>query len=320
MPRPDVSVVICAYSDERRQTLLAGVESLRRQTRPPLEVIVVVDHNRELLEWVARCLQDVTAVANRDRPGLAAARNAGVDSAAGGVVAFLDDDAYAAPDWLERLSRAYRDPRVLGAGGAVVPQFEAGRPRWLPEEFDWAVGCSYRGLPSAPAPVRNLIGCNMSFRRDALKRAGGFAPGMGRIEADGTGCEETELCIRLGQLHPEGRFFYDPEARVGHHVPRARASLAYFLSRCHAEGVSKAAVAQRCGLSDALQSERAYTRRTLPAGIHAGIVASVRGDPGGLARAGAIVLGLLFTAAGFATSSRAPTGQVMSTRVPLGAR
>jgi hypothetical protein len=197
---------------------------------------------------------------------------------------------------------------VVGAGGAVLPEFEAQRPRWMPEEFDWVVGCSYRGLPSERSSVRNLIGCNMSFRRDALDRVGGFSSGLGRVASDGVGCEETELCIRLMRQVPDAVLLYDPAARVRHRVPRARSSLGYFVTRCRAEGLSKAEVVRRCGVSRGLQSERTYTRRTLPAGVRDGLVASLRGDLSGLARAAAIVLGLSATASGFAAASRVRRG------------
>lgn len=304
-PLISVSVVVCAYADERRRALLDALHSLRIQKPGPCEVIVVVDHNPTLLDWVHRHAPDVTVVENEQERGLAGARNSGVRTAVGDVVAFLDDDARATPGWIECLSRAYRDPRVIGAGGAVLPVFETGRPRWLPREFEWVVGCSYRGLPQSRSPVRNLIGCNMSFRRDALDRAGGFSCGLGRVGADRVGCEETELCIRLRRQDPDGVLLYDPAARVRHRVPHARARLGYFVSRCHAEGFSKAEVARRCGLSRALETERAYTRRTLPAGVRDGLVAFLRGDPAGLARAGVIVLGLSATASGFVTASRA---------------
>ena len=305
---PTVSVVVCAYTQARSSYLLDALRSLRSQSLRPREVIVVIDHNRALLEFVRRHAPDVVTVENQAMRGLAGARNAGVRAADTEVVAFLDDDAMAAPDWVARLVTAYRDPRVLGAGGTVVPVFEGGRPRWLPEEFDWVVGCSYRGQPAELSPVRNLIGCNMSFRREAIERAGGFASGLGRVGADRFGCEETELCIRLVDQSAQGVILYDPSARVGHRVPPERATLGYFLTRCHAEGLSKAEVARRCGAASGLESERTYTRRTLPAGVRTGLAAFLRGEAAGLARSGAIMLGLAATTAGFASGSRAGVG------------
>src|SRR5581483_12443163 len=100
------------------------------------------------------------------------ARNTGVSVATGSVCAFLDDDAEAAPDWLAWLVKAYADKDVLGVGGAIEPAWQDRRPEWFPEEFDWVVGCSYRGMPVISADTRNLIGANMSFRRDVLVNVG----------------------------------------------------------------------------------------------------------------------------------------------------
>jgi len=301
---PTISVVVCTYTRARASELLDALRSLREQSVCPREVIVVVDHNRALLEFVRAEAPDAIAIENDAAPGLAGARNTGVRAAHGEVVAFLDDDALAASDWIERLAAAYRDPRVFGAGGAVLPVFDGRRPGWMPAEFDWVVGCSYRGQPVKRSPVRNLIGANMSFRREAIERVGGFADGLGRVGADRLGCEETDLCIRLGQQFPEGIVVYDPATRVGHRVGQERTRLGYFVTRCHAEGLSKAEVARRCGRRRALESERSYARRALPAGVRDGFAAFLRGEPAGLARAGAIVLGLGATVAGYAAGAR----------------
>ena len=133
---------------------------------------------------MGRQLPDVIVTDNQQQQGLSGARNAGVAVAGGEVVAFLDDDATAAPDWLERLAAGYADPDVLGVGGAIEPVWSTSRPRCFPEEFDWVVGCTYRGLPQTPAPVRNLIGANMSFRRTVLNTIGGFRCDIGRIGSD----------------------------------------------------------------------------------------------------------------------------------------
>jgi len=164
---------------------------------------------------------------------------------------------------------------VLAVGGAVLPRWETARPRWLAEELDWVVGCTYRGLPEVRSTVRNLIGANMSFRRDVLVELGGFDAGLGRQGDDGAGCEETELCIRALQARTDGRIVFEPAARVWHRVPADRASWSYFVRRCRAEGRSKAGVAERTGADDATSAERTYVARTLPAAIGRNVARSV---------------------------------------------
>jgi glucosyl-dolichyl phosphate glucuronosyltransferase len=297
---PTISVVICAYTDRRWGDLAEAVASVRAQTVPAFEVVVSVDHNPALRERVRHHLPDVVVVDNRQRQGLSGARNAGVAAASGDVVAFLDDDATAAPDWLERLAAGYAAPDVLGVGGAIEPIWSTNRPRCFPEEFDWVVGCTYRGMPEMPASVRNLIGANMSFRRLILNSVGGFRCDIGRIGTRPLGCEETELCIRSHRHWPNGRFLYDPSARVRHRVPADRTSWRYFHARCYAEGLSKALVARASDVRSGLASERTYTMRVLPRGMARGVVEAVaHGDLAGLGRSVMIATGLAVTTAGY---------------------
>lgn len=294
-----ISVVLCAYTEARWPDLLLAVDSLRSQYVLPDEIIIAVDHNPTLAARLRAALPDVLVVENAGARGLSGARNAGIAAARGSLIAFLDDDAIAAPDWLARLTVAYNDPQVLGAGGAIEPHWLGGRPAWFPAEFDWVVGCTYRGMPQAPAPVRNLIGCNMSFRREVFAAIGGFR--IGRVGALSIGQEndETELCIRLAAARPGAILRYLPDAVVQHSVPMQRATLRYFVRRCFSEGMSKAALARQAGAGPSLSTERAYVRKTLPAGVGRGLRDAARGDLSGLLRAGTIVAGLAVTGAGY---------------------
>lgn len=296
----DVSVVVCAYTEARWDDLVAAVRSVQGQAAPPREIVVVTDHNRGLLERVREHVQGVVVVENVESRGLSGARNSGVQAAQGAVVAFLDEDAVAAPDWLVQLKAGYDDVHVLGVGGKIEPMWSSSRPRWFPEEFDWVVGCTYRGMPKSAAPVRNLIGCNMSFRKEAFAATGGFQTGIGRVGTDPVGCEETEFCIRARKHWPDRVLLYEPRARVYHRVTSSRASWEYYRARCYAEGLSKALVSRLVGAQDGLAAEWPYTFRTLPQGIMRGLTDLVlRGDPTGLARAGAIAAGLSITTAGY---------------------
>lgn len=296
----DISVIICAYTEARWDELVAAVESIQQQTLKAREIIVVIDHNSRLLARVKAHTSGITVIENHEAQGLSGARNSGINLAQGAILAFLDEDAVAAPDWLAHLSAAYQDANVIGVGGIIEPLWLGGRPNWFPEEFNWVVGCTYRGMPQTTTPIRNLIGCNMSLRREVFEAIGGFRNGVGRIGIRPVGCEETELCIRARQLYSQSELLYKPEARVQHRVPPNRANLTYFLSRCYAEGLSKAIVARFVGAKDGLASERAHAFRVLPQGIMRGLAEFfTRFDLSGLARAAAIVIGLLFTTAGY---------------------
>ena len=310
------SVVICAYTEKRWDDLEAAVESLRVQTHSPDEVILVIDHNPGLAERVWREIPDITCVENHGRQGLSDARNSGLAAARGDVVAFLDDDAEAEPQWLSLLAESYADPAVVAVGGFAEPDWAEGRPSWFPREFDWVVGCTYRGMPETASPVRNLIGCNMSFRREIFDDLGGFTAGIGRLGTRPVGCEETELCIRIAQRRPGSVILFDPRAVVHHHVPGVRGTWAYFRSRCYAEGLSKAAVAALVGASQGLASERTYTTRTLPRGVVTGIAAGVKGEAGGFGRAAAIVAGVGLATVGYGLGRLSPRRFVQAGMVP----
>jgi GT2 family glycosyltransferase len=302
------SVVICAYTQDRWEDILAAVDSVRRQSLPALETLLVVDHNAELLaglraEYGKQAARgEVRVLANAGPRGLSAGRNTGIAAARGEIVAFLDDDAVAEPEWLRFFDEAYDEPLVLAVGGRTVPIWASGRrPAWFPAEFDWVVGATYLGQEEGKVRVRNVLGGNASFRRTAFDAAGGFATGIGR---DGDkrplGCEETELCIRLAGAVPEAVLLIDDRAVIHHKVPAVRERFGYFRTRTYAEGLSKALVARSVGAAKGLESERRYATRVLPAGVARGLRDAVLGRPGGAGRAGAIVTGVLTAAGGYA--------------------
>ncbi|MEW2574496.1 glycosyltransferase family 2 protein [Streptomyces sp. NPDC047070] len=329
MNAPDISVVICVYTEDRWEDILAAVTSVRTQSRPARETLLVVDHNQALLDRLSREYKEheehrgtgkVRVLANAGPRGLSAGRNTGIAASRGDVIAFLDDDAVAERDWLRRFAEGYADPRVMAVGGRTMPIWASGRrPVWFPAEFDWVVGCTYKGLPPGRVRVRNVLGGNASFRRTAFDAAGGFATGIGR---DGDrrplGCEETELCIRLTRARPDAVLLIDDRAVIHHRVPEAREHFAYFRTRTYAEGLSKALVARSVGAGKGLESERRYTTRVLPAGVARGLRDALLARPGGAGRAAAIVAGVVTAAGGYALGSvRARRGGTTFAALPI---
>lgn len=300
----DISVIICAYTEDRWNDLTEAIESVKQQTLAPREIIIVIDHNPALLKRVREQVSGVVVVENTEARGLSGARNSGIAVAQGQIIAFLDDDAIAMPDWLIQLSTFFTDPNMLGAGGSIHPLWIDKKPFWLPEEFYWVIGCTFRGMPQTVAAVRNLIGANMSLRRVVFDTVGGFCNEVGRVGTWPISAEENELCIRAHQLLPQSVFIYQPQAMVFHRVPNQRTRWHYFCVRCYAEGLSKAIVARYVGVKSGLTTELVYTLFVLPKGIVRGLADTLfHHDLTGLARAGAIMVGLAVTTAGYIMGS-----------------
>ena len=293
------SVVICAYTLDRWNTLARAVASCAEQTRPPDEVILVIDYNDDLFQRALVEFPHVEVIANSMSKGLSGARNTGVRAARGEIIVFLDDDAWGEERWLEELLEPFNDPTVAGCGGWIVPEWQGGRPPWFPETFLWIMGCSYDGLPRSGATIRNPIGANMALRRRVFDLVGGFSAGLGRIGAVPLGCEETELCIRYGINHSRERFVMVREAVVFHSVPPSRTSWDYFFRRCWSEGLSKAAVASLVGGGAGLSAERSHLAKALPRELLSSVV-ELRRQPSQVARRLlGIVGGSVVTVAGF---------------------
>lgn len=300
---PTVGVVVCTHRADRLPSLLDAVVSLEEQTRRADRVIVVVDGDRAL-ERIVRTALGKSAAASVEvlglgsNQGVSVARTHGATALDTDLVGFLDDDAVAHSDWLEVLVAALDDDALLGVGGRSEAIFTGPRPRWLPEEFLWTVGASYRGQPQTRARVRNVFGGCAVLRRDVFVELGGYDPAIGHRAGFSGGGEEADYCLRASAA-TGGTFAYEPATGIDHLVPPGRLTWRYFLSRCLAEGRMKAYLA---GARDtgALSPERSFAVR-LPLAAVRYLVrppeeTGRRAALGVVAGAGAVVLGLLLGA------------------------
>ncbi|MGE5379410.1 MAG: glycosyltransferase family 2 protein [Candidatus Saccharibacteria bacterium] len=203
-----MTVVVCTYN--RVQWLPKCLRSLEEQDPHPDEIIVVDgpsnDGTRAMLELLEQ-QGHLTLVRQERLDGISSARNLGLSRAKGEIVCFIDDDAIAEPGWLAAILTSYTDQTVGGVGGPVLDmngQLTMGRNavssvgKW----FDESRNESTTGL----YPV--MVGCNMSFRRDALNEIGGFDPYF-KFHQD-----ETDAC--LGVLFAGSKILYSEGASVRH--------------------------------------------------------------------------------------------------------
>ncbi len=277
-----VAVVICAYTEERFPQLVEAIESAKNQTQPPETVVVVVDDNALLARDIAARFTDITVVPLERRTGLAGARNAGVAACDSEIILFLDDDAVAERTWVERLAQAISLPNVLGASGSSMPIWPEVAPDWIPEEFYWTLGASYRGQPTIRSEVRNVYGGCCGLRRKLFTELSGYDYRLGRGPATQGGGEEAELCLRARKYWPDASFMYEPSARIHHHVTPDRVRMRYLLRRSRDEGRMKATVAHM--QPGGLTPERDFAMN-IPAAFGRYLVQGVTNDRSSLLKA-----------------------------------
>jgi GT2 family glycosyltransferase len=214
MTTPTTTVAIVTY--ERPTFVARCIDHLLVQTCPPTEIIVVDSSTSGDTAAVVRdCYPMVTyAVCAAGRGATAVARGISHRMASGEVLAFIDDDAFAEPEWLERLLPHFADATVGGVGGRQIRrqpgELEEGVDAIGRLQPDGTITGNFAADPGHTVSVDHLLGANMAFRRSVLDEIGGIRDGYG-----GT-CirEETDLCFRV--THAGYRLVFTPDAVVEH--------------------------------------------------------------------------------------------------------
>ena len=236
-----VSVVVCTYSLDRYDSFSETVESALAQTHDPIEVVVVVDGNDEVCDRVRADFGDEDAVVIHcldENVGISRARTIGAERATGDVVAMIDDDAVAEPDWVENLVEVYEGTDAVAVGGEVIPDWMSEKPDFFPSEFYWLVGCTERGFATHMEEVRNTYGSNISFRRDVFLDVGGYDPHTGRKGDKHIQAHEAPVGIRIREKYGQG-VVYTTQAVVRHKLFDYRGDFRWLVFRSFWQGYSK---------------------------------------------------------------------------------
>jgi GT2 family glycosyltransferase len=305
-PPLTASVVIPAFTFDRWKQIVKAVDAVQAQTRRPMELILSIDRNPELLQvcqdrWGAADLPvPVRVMANRNEwaprvateansDGVArgygggSARNSGAESARGDIIVTFDDDAWPEPDCLEHLLAPYDDRSVVAVGGKTVPDFETRRPVWFPRSMDWIFGCAYEGLPTDLAPTPRLIGANMSVRASAFRALGGFKA----VEFD-----DLDLCSRLAYEYSPSGLLYEPRAVAHHYVPARRVTWRYFWTRSFLVNRDKVPAFATMGEAASLAAEFSFVFRAIRRQTEMAIRGVFTGNPEELLQWGAMLVGI----------------------------
>ncbi|HWQ57282.1 MAG TPA: glycosyltransferase [Bryobacteraceae bacterium] len=221
-----VSLIICTYN--RADILSRCLVAAREQTLSgsDYEIIVVdnasTDHTRAVVERFVSTAGKGAEVRYlfESAKGLSHARNAGAEAARSPTVTYIDDDAIAAPDLLERIDQVFKAHPDAGAvGGRIDLRLPGQLPWWYSDYFDGYYSkfdLKVVEVTRASEVWQYPFGANISLSRVALESVGGFNIRMGRIGRDCSGGEEIDACCRIA--HAGYGIYYTPFASVEHVV------------------------------------------------------------------------------------------------------
>lgn len=215
--------------------------------------ILVVDNRDDTnqksgidLNSICHSISGNIKVIREPKPGLTAARHAGVKHSTGDVISFIDDDVLVNNYWFKELIVTFADEGCVMAGGPSVPKFNSRVPYWLKNMYSDAPEngrmCHWLTLIDTAFDHDNfnplyIWGLNLSIRKDVLLRAKGFNPDLypkhlSHFQGNG----ETGLALRLIDLGHLAR--YRQGLCVTHVIDQDRLTYRYFMERSYFQGIA----------------------------------------------------------------------------------
>ncbi len=276
-----ISVVIPTYN--RPQELRSAISGLLNQKVPRsirYEIIVVDNSPTDALGEEIKNLNKSSNVPIRliheKIPGVARARNIGVEHSGGEIVAFIDDDATADENWLKELVVPYDDPKVVSVGGKISPVWLSEKPEWYSNKLDHYLSIldygPEKGLNSDVRPY----GCNMSFRKSIFQEVGGFDEHLSRISSSLISGEEDDMFLRIKQ---KGYMvMYNPKALVYHQIPESRLKKEFFEERAYMGGISSAMIQKKHEKTSTIIKDLAYHILHIPINLISFSYSRIKGD------------------------------------------
>jgi glycosyltransferase involved in cell wall biosynthesis len=283
---PDIRLVtVCVCTHNRPAYARDCLEGLERQTAgsDAFDLIVVDsgstgDAPEALRAMVAK--HPGARLIRLDQPGVSLARNAGARAARTPYVAYIDDDAIPAADWIASIHQALAQPESPALlGGRILPVWEAPLPAWWPASLRGVLSIieaegqgEYRtdALPLGLEPYA----ANLVVKVAAMNAAGGFGTAVGRYGGALLSDEEVQLAWKLQDLGHSAR--YDSRLVVHHRIQATRLNPAWLLRRLHWQGASTVVTRRLLGYRRAVWRE--LPRRLLVALLCAPLALAPRGS------------------------------------------
>ncbi len=269
-----ISVIISTYGMERIDDTRQSIDSVLLQMDNECELIVVIDENDELVSDLDDKYGDRIRIEISKEKGLSNARNLGVKTAKGDIVAFIDDDATICPGWIKAIKTALsNDNDIAAVTGTIFPDWIGKGMEWVPRSMYWIVSCTYIDIEDGEF-VQTAIGTNMAFKKDVLLDMGGFHSKLGAVQnwrkIKGSWVqkmslvgEERDLCIKLARSGY--KIINSSNMCVKHKVYPYRLTFKNLINRGYREGLTKGHLKRKYtdGKEDTLSLEQEYIMHTL---------------------------------------------------------
>ncbi len=186
------SLIICGYNEESNLDICISSCLAQNYERDQYEVIYVDNNSKDNSLNIAK--QYPIKVLSEQKQGLSEARNCGIENSVGEILIFLDADLRLDLDYLKNHEKTFISTNVGAGGGKVLPLVQTwisdylgvslleGYPRFVKDRF-----------------VKTYPGCNLSIRRDVIKKVGGFKEGLISSSGITRFAEDKEMCERIRQ-------------------------------------------------------------------------------------------------------------------------
>ncbi len=221
--KPKISVVICAYN---AASCIQGIlDSLKKQAFTDFEIVVANDGSTDNTAAIAKAAG--ARVIDMEHRGLSAARNAGINNSRADIVAIIDADCHASPQWLAEIYKEIESGETVVTGDTHIP-----RSTFL---GDCISGLGYPGgghlgfenmwPVDKNGYTTHLAGGNCAFRKDVIQSLGGFNEKL-TITGD-------DVYLSMKILQSGLKIKYNPEMIMTHD---ARTSIRSFLRWHYSRG------------------------------------------------------------------------------------
>ncbi len=257
----DISVIIPSYDINKLNLLKKSIDSVLSQKYSNYDIIVITE-SEDLTDAVESSYNSSPRVSvvqiSNESGGVSEARNEGIKQARGDIIAYIDSDAVADENWLQKINKVYQENEdVIAVGGKSIANWETNKPWYLPDSFLWLVGVTHKGHPDHGEIIRSTFGCNMTFKKNIFDKISGFSSDLGKSHGFNLQGEEPELGLRIQNEFNTG-MYYTKNAIIYHTVEKHQTNFKWLSKRAYLQGVTKAIMSNK---KSELQTEENYLRK-----------------------------------------------------------